>query len=208
MFHVEHSHQECRESLQRHGSITLPRSKKQIPRRGDSDRRHLWEGTIVKNIEELNVNVFELFSKDWALLTAGSIGSYNAMTIGWGQLGTLWNKNVVTFFVKPVRFTHGFMDADEYFTVSFYPKEYQRDLTILGSKSGRDGDKIALTRLTPQAAEHGVTFAQARLTLICKKIYRHDMELAGIPSGAAEIYYAKEAPHTIYIGEVTGFVEN
>lgn len=162
----------------------------------------------MKNIEELNVNVFELFSKDWALLTAGSIGNYNAMTIGWGQLGTLWNKNVVTVFVKPVRFTHGFMDADEYFTVSFYPKEYQRDLTILGSKSGRDGDKIALTRLTPQAAEHGVTFAQARLTLICKKIYRHDMDLANIPADATQAYYAEEAPHTIYIGEVTGFIES
>lgn len=163
---------------------------------------------IVKNIDELNANVFELFNKDWALLAAGSIGDYNVMTIGWGQLGTLWNKNVVTVFVKPVRYTHGFMDANAYFTVGFCPKEYRRDLTILGSKSGRDGDKVALTRLTPQAVEHGVTFAQAELTLICKKIYRHDMELANIPADAAKAYYAEEAPHSIYIGEVVGFVES
>lgn len=123
----------------------------------------------MKDIDELNANVFELFNKDWALLTAGSIGDYNAMTIGWGQLGTLWNKSVVTVFVKPVRYTHGFMEANEYFTVGFYPQEYRRDLMILGSKSGRDGDKVALTHLTPRAVEHGVTFAQAKLTLICKK---------------------------------------
>ena len=55
----------------------------------------------MKDIDELNANVFELFNKDWALLTAGSIGDYNAMTIGWGQLGTLWNKSVVTVFVSP-----------------------------------------------------------------------------------------------------------
>ena len=163
---------------------------------------------IVKDIDELNANVFELFNKDWALLTAGSIGDYNAMTIGWGQLGTLWNKSVVTVFVKPVRYTHGFMEANEYFTVGFYPQEYRRDLMILGSKSGRDGDKVALTHLTPRAVEHGVTFAQAELTLICKKIYRHDMELANIPADAAKAYYAEEAPHTIYIGEVVGFVES
>lgn len=162
----------------------------------------------MKNIDELNVNVFELFSKDWALLTAGSIGDYNAMTIGWGQLGTLWNKSVVTVFVKPVRYTHDFMEANEYFTVGFYPQEYRRDLMILGSQSGRDGDKVALTHLTPRAVEHGVTFAQAELTLICKKIYRHDMELANIPADAAKAYYAEEAPHTIYIGEVVGFVES
>ena len=99
-------------------------------------------------------------------------------------------------------------EANEYFTVGFYPQEYRRDLMILGSKSGRDGDKVALTHLTPRAVEHGVTFAQAKLTLICKKIYRHDMELANIPADAAKAYYAEEAPHTIYIGEVVGFVES
>ena len=34
------------------------------------------------------------------------------------------------------------------------------------------------------------------------------MELANIPADAAKAYYAEEAPHSIYIGEVVGFVES
>ena len=41
---------------------------------------------------------------------------------------------------------------------AFFPEAYKKDLGILGSKSGRDGDKISLTSLTPQPVEHGVTF--------------------------------------------------
>jgi flavin reductase (DIM6/NTAB) family NADH-FMN oxidoreductase RutF len=41
------------------------------------------------------------------------------------------------------------MDKFERFSVSFYDQKYKRALAILGSKSGRDTDKIALSGLTP-----------------------------------------------------------
>lgn len=34
--------------------------------------------------------VFEMFNKDWALVTAGNKHDFNSCTIGWGSLGTLW----------------------------------------------------------------------------------------------------------------------
>ena len=52
-------------------------------------------------------------------------------------MGTLWSKPVVTVYVKPVRYTYGFMNDSEYFTVSFYPEEYRKALGIMGSQSGR-----------------------------------------------------------------------
>ena len=56
---------------------------------------------------------FEIFDRDWALLTAGEKGGFNSMTVSWGGLGTLWNKPVATVYVKPVRHTHGFMEQSE-----------------------------------------------------------------------------------------------
>lgn len=48
------------------------------------------------------------------------------MTISWGGLGTLWNKPVVTIYVKPIRYTYEFMENNEFFTISFYDETYKR----------------------------------------------------------------------------------
>ena len=120
-------------------------------------------------MEPFQTDAFRVFDKQWALVTAGSLDDYNTMTISWGGLGTLWSRPVATVYVKPIRYTYQFLEKNEYFTVSFFPEEYKKDLGILGSKSGRDGDKVALTGLTPKAVEHGVGFEQASATLICKK---------------------------------------
>ena len=53
----------------------------------------------------MQVNPFTKFEKDWALLTAGTEERYNSMTIGWGSLGTVWNKDVLTVYVRPDRYT-------------------------------------------------------------------------------------------------------
>ena len=91
---------------------------------------------------ELNVNCFGIFNDVWALLTAGNKESYNTMTISWGGLGTLWSKPTATVYVKPVRYTYKFMEANDYFTISFFSEKYRDALTLLGTKSGKDGDKV------------------------------------------------------------------
>mgnify|MGYP005612714143 CR=1 FL=1 len=67
---------------------------------------------------------FNIFDKEWALVTAGNLDNYNTMTISWGGLGTLWNRPVATVYVKPIRHTHDFLDTNEYFTVSFFDEKY------------------------------------------------------------------------------------
>ncbi len=155
---------------------------------------------------DFNVDSFRIFEKDWALLTAGTPEHYNTMTIGWGGLGTLWGKPVTTVYVKPIRYTHEFMDADEYFTVSFYSEKYRRALALLGSLSGRDCDKTAKAGLTLRLLDHAVTFQEAKVTLLCKKIYRQDLDTAVMPQDVVADYYAAEAPHTMYIGEVIDII--
>ncbi len=150
---------------------------------------------------------FRVYDKEWALVTAGTADNYNTMTISWGGLGTIWNKPVATVYVKPIRYTHRFLDENEYFTVSFFDEKYRQDLSVLGTLSGRDGDKVAKTALTPVTAGQSMTFEQATLTLLCKKIYRQDLITDTMPQEAIDKYYIDEAPHTMFIGEVVDIIE-
>ena len=153
-------------------------------------------------MEELKLNVFDQFDKKWALLTAGTPDRFNTMTISWGGFGTLWSRPVATVYVKPIRYTYEFMERNEYFTVSFFPEQYRKDLALLGSKSGRDGDKLAMTPLNPVALEHGMDFREAEVTVVCRKIYSQDLDGSRIPDDAREHYYKTEPVHRMYIGEV------
>ena len=146
--------------------------------------------------------IFDLFNKKWALVTAGSIDNHNSMTISWGEMGTLWGKPVVTVYIKPCRYTHEFMEKNEYFVVSFFKEEYKKSLGIMGSKSGRDSDKDALSGLTPIEYKGLTIYKEAETILICKKIYQNDLEINRIPEEERECHYKEQAPHTMYIGEV------
>ncbi len=143
--------------------------------------------------------------KDWALVTAGTeADGWNTMTIGWGSAGVLWSRPVVTVYVHPRRHTHQFLLDNDRFTVQLFDNEHKRDLGILGSKSGRDGDKVALTSLTPRAIEGGMTFEQATTTLVCRKLYTHRMVLDEVPATVREQLsglYTEEA-HTVFVGEL------
>ena len=153
------------------------------------------------------IKTFELFDKGWALLTAGPIDNHNSMTISWGETGTLWSKPVVTVYVKPCRFTHSFMENNDYFVVSFFRNEFKRALGVMGSNSGRDMNKDEKSGLTP-IDHNGVTiYQEAEVTIICKKIYHNDLILEHIPEDAKERYYEIEKPHTMFVGEVVKIIK-
>lgn len=148
-----------------------------------------------------------MFNKDWALVTAGNLKNFNTMTVSWGGFGTLWSKPVVTVYVKPIRYTYQYLENNDYFTVSFYDQKYKKDLGILGSKSGRDLDKIALTSLNPKEVENSVTFEEASITILCRKIYAQDLDVSKMPADVIENYYKTEKEHRMYIGEVVEIIE-
>ena len=155
-----------------------------------------------------NIKPFDLFNKSWALVTAGPINNHNSMTVSWGELGTLWRKDVATIYIKPCRYTHEFMEANDYFVISFFDEKCHNSLMIMGSNSGRDCSKDELAGLTPISHKKVTIYKEAKLTLVCKKIYQHDMVLENIPQEAVETYYKEESPHTMYIGEVIEVIKN
>lgn len=150
-------------------------------------------------------NIFKIVGKDSALLTAGTLDGFNCMTIGWATIGVLWSRNVLVCFVRPSRYTYEFMEKSDVFTVSFYDESYRDKLAYLGTHSGRDADKVKKCRLTPISTGEGVTFAEARLTFVCKKLYHQDLDAGQIPDVVKARHYPKGDYHRVYVGEIIDY---
>ncbi len=103
------------------------------------------------SIQELRLKSYSIWEDQWFLLTCGDMDKphFNSMTISWGSIGVMWNKPFVQVVVRPTRYTFEFMQKYPDFTVCAFPETYRKQLSLLGSESGRDGDKIARSGLTP-----------------------------------------------------------
>ncbi|NCB05657.1 MAG: flavin reductase family protein [Clostridia bacterium] len=131
--------------------------------------------------KELDGNAFRMFDDGWALITAGTPESFNTMTIAWGCVGWLWYKPVCITYVRESRYTTRFTDARDCFTVAFFKEqEYRRELGVLGSKSGRDMDKMHDSGLTPFELDGEMAFAEASAIFVCRKLYADTVDPAKI----------------------------
>ena len=141
-----------------------------------------------------------------ALLTAGTAEHCNTMTIGWYQMGVLWNTLVCTAYVRPERYTYGFMEEHSYFTISafLHSPEASKTLGLCGSRSGRDTDKITDCGLTVCTGAGGAPyFQEAELVLVCKKLYWQDLDPAHFLDGGIKANYPGHDYHRMYIGAIT-----
>lgn len=156
------------------------------------------------NYTQAQYDVFEKFHRQLAVLSVGSVWDFRCMTIGGGAMGNLWGHpgSALTVYVNPKHYTFDYMDNKDFFTVSFFPEKYRSDVITLGTKSGRDEDKVALTGLTPRAVEHSVAFEQAELTFVCKKIYADFFRLKKIPEEIRNGIYSKSEPPWFFIGSI------
>lgn len=155
------------------------------------------------NISDLNASIFNLFNKDWALLTSGDSEKYNTMTVSWGGMGILWNKNVATVYVRKSRYTLDFIDKSDYFSLTFGNDEMRKALVYCGKNSGRDVDKVKETGIVPVTEEKVPYFMDGKLVLICKKLYRQEMtEQSFLDKSIVGNYYADNDYHIIFVGEI------
>ena len=95
---------------------------------------------------------------------------------------------------------------------AFLGEEGRDALKYCGSHSGRDADKMAATGLTPlTVADDAVTFAQARLTLVCRKLYKDAMRAeAFIDKACLERWYNDQPGgglHDVYVVEIEAVYE-
>ncbi len=153
---------------------------------------------------EMDGNVFQRIGQQWMLITAGDRTACNTMTASWGGLGVLWGEPVATAYIRPQRHTKGFVDREKYFSLSFYPEEYRKELSLCGTKSGRDMDKVKECGFTVEyACGDTPYFAEAELVLICEKLYADELKEENfINKEPAERCYPEKDWHTFYIGKI------
>jgi flavin reductase (DIM6/NTAB) family NADH-FMN oxidoreductase RutF len=156
----------------------------------------------------LNINPFNLIGSDWMLITAGTQERFNTMTASWGGLGILWERKVCFIFVRPVRYTCEFIERTDIFTLSFFAEQHRKALLFCGTHSGRDTDKAKAAGLTPAGDGNIVFFNEARLVLVCRKIYADDIDPARFLDASIETLYPQKDYHRMYIGEIVKCLVN
>lgn len=146
------------------------------------------------------------------LLTTKADGIVDTMTIGWGTLGIQWGKPIFIAFVRESRYTKALLEKNGEFTVNVPYGEYDKTiLSLCGTRSGRDIDKIAELGLHLEEPETisvpGIR--ELPLTLECKVIYKQDQEPEAVNEENTARYYPRtpEFPdgdyHTAYYGQIT-----
>ena len=151
---------------------------------------------------DYNINPFEIFNDDWALVTAGTIDNFNSMTISWGTMGTLWHKNIITIFIRPDRYTFKFLEDNDIFTISFYDEKYKKELSAFGRMSGRDVNKVEECKFNPVMLKNGITYKEAKETIVLKKIYIEQLNKDLFNEEALECYKDSDPAHYMIIGEI------
>jgi len=166
--------------------------------------------------EDFTENGFQWFH-DAELLAAGDKEKSNAMTIGWGGIGTLWGRTALTVYVAEKRYTKEFMDTAEYFTVMAFDVKDSKVLNYMGTKSGRDGDRSAtqgdacpdkkaqaLGLHTAYTANGTPYYTEATMVIECKIMYAAPFDPQNFKSDVPKNMYANfpAGIHSMYIGEV------
>jgi len=131
-------------------------------------------------------------------------GKPNLMTIGWGLMGSVWGKALWAVLVRPSRYTYGCIETSGCFTVNVPTAAMAEACSLCGTRSGRDTDKFAACRLTPQRARTiaAPVVAECPIVYECKVVHSNDI----LPPRLAQEIHASAYPggdfHRVYWGEV------
>jgi len=132
------------------------------------------------------------------------------MTIGWGFTGCVWRRPAACVLVRPSRYTMQFMEENECYSINCFGGKAREMLAEMGTKSGRDIDKMHYPGLTASFTHEAPFFEEAELVLICRKMYAQKMEPDLFTGDYGtdildQLYGGSGSPkdlHTIYYGEI------
>lgn len=169
------------------------------------------------------INVFDYAGdickamKPGILVTTKSGEKVNSMTIGWGAIGIDWSRPVFIAYIRESRYTKTLLEENGEFTVNIpYGIVDTKALSLCGTKSGRDMDKIEAAGFTLEEPLNisvpGIK--EFPLTLECKVLYKQKQDLSAIPQEILDRYYPRELDaakwgteqdyHYTYYGQIVG----
>lgn len=140
-----------------------------------------------------------------AFLTVKGDEELNTMTIGWGNIGYIWNKPVFMVAVRYSRYTYELIEKTNEFTVSVpLTKDMKKELAICGTKSKREIDKFKECNLTAKKGKvvDIPIIDECDLHYECKMVYKQAMEPGMIDKSIKEAKYTDNDYHVLYYGEI------
>ncbi len=163
-----------------------------------------------KNPFSFSNDLLKKINSNWFLIIAGNKEKYNMMTASWGTFGILWNKPVAQIFVRPSRYTHEFIIKNDFFSICFFDSSYNKILSELGSKSGRNFDKMNISGLKAKVYENKtIFFEEAKEVLILEKIYNSILDEKNISTDVKKDFYPQKDFHSFFIGQIIDyFIKN
>lgn len=161
------------------------------------------------NTKEFDLNVFDIKNR-WMLITASKTdGSVNTMTASWGGFGIMWNKEVVWVVIRPQRYTKEFIEAADYFSLTFFDNKYKKELAYLGKVSGRDENKISNAGLTIAYDNNVPYFEEAETVVFARKLYKQPMsESFFVDTQSIVDWYPQKDYHILYMAEISKIIIN
>jgi flavin reductase (DIM6/NTAB) family NADH-FMN oxidoreductase RutF len=155
-------------------------------------------------LEEIKTNPFDLAKESPILVVRNKDGRVNAMTIGWLSLGVLWSRKTIEVYVKNVRFTHSLLGSATSFSVSWLDKKkYAKEISYLGTHSGKSEDKVATLGLHYTGE---VPYLQeAKMVMTATILDLRDFDSKDIRDKAIydRFYSEDHGYHTIVVGEIS-----
>lgn len=168
----------------------------------------------VLHVERVRVDPFEyvddvnhlLRHGGLLLVTQGAEGNPNAMTIGWGLVGTMWRRPVFVVAVRVSRHTHRLLEESNRFTVTLPSKEMGEVLEVCGSTSGRDVDKMRELGLTVgRGFEVDAPYIEAcPVHYECTVVYKDPLQPDTLAAPIESEVYPAGNRHVLYYGAVKG----
>ena len=126
-----------------------------------------------------------------------------------GGVGIKFNKPVTWCFLRANRYTLEMIKETGSYTMCYFSEQYKGDIMPFGTKSGRNTDKMAQTKLTPMVTPGGApAYEEAKIIIECK--------LIAAPTVSKDEFYTQEGKdflqggydeakdwHKLVYGEIT-----
>ena len=141
--------------------------------------------------------------KAGAFLTVRTGDLLNTMTIGWAAIGFCWRKPLFMVAVRDSRHTFGLIEQAADYTVSVPSGDLKKAIMYCGTKSGRDGDKLAACGLGTLAGQKVASpvIDTPGIHFECRIIYKSAMDPSHLAPDLKSLYPEQDY-HTLYFGEI------
>ncbi|MBN1935301.1 MAG: flavin reductase family protein [Anaerolineae bacterium] len=160
--------------------------------------------TQVLYTDQLDRTLDKLAHGGLLLASTRSDGRSNVMTIGWATMGVVWGLPMLVVMIRPSRYTYEFVEESRVFTVNVPAPEMSDYVTLCGTRSGREVDKLAQVATSAAQTIDGVTIDGCPLVYECKVVHWDDLTPDHLLPDVRQRAYPRGDFHRLYYGQILG----